>query len=104
MRLVRYADEPELRAIRFEVLSQQTFPEYMQHNIPGSKYWSRLYEDFPDFQLALVDGDELVAEFHSVPTAWDGTDADLPSGWDVLRPPGRRHPGSGRQHGHAAQR
>ena len=82
MRLVRYADEPELRAIRFEVLSQQTFPEYMQHNIPGSKYWSRLYEDFPDFQLALLDSDELVAEFHSVPTAWDGTDADLPSGWD----------------------
>src|SRR2546428_23596 len=30
----------------------------------------------------LLDSDELVAEFHSVPTAWDGTDADLPSGWD----------------------
>jgi GNAT superfamily N-acetyltransferase len=30
----------------------------------------------------LLDGGELVAELHSVPTAWDGTDADLPSGWD----------------------
>jgi GNAT superfamily N-acetyltransferase len=49
---------------------------------PGTSTWDRLYEDFPDFQLALVDGDELVAELHSVPTAWDGTHADLPSGWD----------------------
>ena len=39
MRLVRYADEPDLRAIRFEALSQQTFPEYMQNNVPGNKYW-----------------------------------------------------------------
>ena len=82
MKLVRYADEPELRAIRVAVLSHQTFPEYMHHNVPGNKYWGQLYEDFPDFQLGLLDGDELVAEFHSVPTAWDGTDADLPSGRD----------------------
>jgi GNAT superfamily N-acetyltransferase len=82
VRLVRYADEPELRAIRYETLSQATFPEYLQNNVPGNKYWGRLYEDFPDFQLALLDGDELVAELHSVPTPWDGTDDDLPSGWD----------------------
>jgi GNAT superfamily N-acetyltransferase len=82
VRLVRYADEPELLAIRFDVLSRQTFPEYIQNNVPGNKYWGRLYEDFPDFQLALLDGDELVAELHSVPTPWDGTDDDLPAGWD----------------------
>ena len=62
MRVVRYADEPSLRAIRYEVLSQQTFPEYLQNNVPGNKYWGRLYEDFPDFQLGLLDGDELGAE------------------------------------------
>ncbi len=82
MRLVRYADEPDLRAIRHEVLSQQTFPEYLQNNVPGNKYWGRLYEDFPDYQLALLDGDDLVAELHSVPTPWDGTNDDLPAGWD----------------------
>jgi hypothetical protein len=42
VRLVRYADEPDLRAIRFEALSQQTFPEYMQNNVPGNKYCGRL--------------------------------------------------------------
>ena len=82
MRIVRYADRPDLQEIRFATLSQVTFPEYMHNNEPGNKYWGRLYEDHPDFQLALLDGEELVAELHSVPTAWDGSDADRPAGWD----------------------
>jgi GNAT superfamily N-acetyltransferase len=59
-----------------------SFPTYMHHNEPGGRYWVRLYEEHPNFQLGLLDGDELVAELHSVPTPWDGTEADLPSGWD----------------------
>ena len=82
MNLVRYADRPDLRAIRYESLSRRTFPEYMHHNEPGGRYWSRLYDEHPDFQLALLDGHELIAELHSVPTPWDGSDEDLPSGWD----------------------
>ena len=82
MNVFRYADRPDLRAIRFETLTRTTFPEYMNHNVPGNRYWARLYEDFADFQLGLLDGDELVAEFHNIPTAWDGTEADLPAGWD----------------------
>jgi hypothetical protein len=81
MELVRYADRPDLRAIRYQTLSRVTFPEYMQNNEPGNRYWGRLYEDHPQFQLALLDGDELVAELHSVPTPWDGSDEDRPSGW-----------------------
>ena len=82
MELVRYADRPDLRGIRLETLSRQTFPEFMHHNEPGGRYWGRLYDEHPDFQLALLDGDDLVAELHSVPTAWNGSDDDLPSGWD----------------------
>jgi len=82
LKLVRYADRPDLRAVRFETLSKPTFPEYMNHNVPGGLYWARLYEDYPDFQLGLLDGDELVAELHSIPSAWNGTADDLPSGWD----------------------
>jgi GNAT superfamily N-acetyltransferase len=82
VKLVRYADRPDLRAIRFETLNRRTFPEYMTHNEPGGRYWGRLYDEHPDFQLALLDGDDLVAELHAVPTPWDGTAGDLPSGWD----------------------
>ena len=82
MKLVRYADRPDLLERRFDELSGTTFPVFMHHNEPGGKYWGRLYEDFPDFQVALLDDDELVAEAHAVPVAWDGTPTDLPAGWD----------------------
>lgn len=82
MKLVRYADRPDLLERRFAELSSVTFPTYMHHNEPGGRYWGRLYEDFPDFQVALVDGDELAAEAHAVPVAWDGSLDDLPAGWD----------------------
>jgi hypothetical protein len=82
MKLERFADRPDLLEIRFETLTAKTFPEYMNHNEPG-RNWSRLYTDFPDFQVALVDDDgELVAEAHAIPVTWDGTVGGLPSGWD----------------------
>jgi GNAT superfamily N-acetyltransferase len=82
VKLVRYADRPDLLARRFEELTRPTFPEYMNHNEPGRLYWGRLVTDFPDFQVALVNGDELLAEAHAIPLPWDGTLGDLPSGWD----------------------
>jgi GNAT superfamily N-acetyltransferase len=82
MKLVRYADRPDLLERRFEELVVPAFPAYMNENVPGNLYWDRLYTDAPDFQVALVDGDELLAEAHAVPLPWDGTLADLPSGWD----------------------
>lgn len=86
MNLVRYADRPDLRAIRWETLSRPTFPEYMHHSPYGNEYWGRLYDEHPDFQLALLDGEELVAELHAVPLPWDGSDQDLPYGWEEAFP------------------
>jgi hypothetical protein len=82
VKLVRYADRPDLRERRYEELSVVTFPKYMHHNAMGWRFWSRLYDEFPEFQVALVDGDELVAEAHALPIPWDGTAAGLPAGWD----------------------
>lgn len=81
MKVVRYADRPDLLDIRFDALTAKTFPEYMNHNEPG-RNWGRLYTDFPDFQVGLLDGEELVAEAHAIPVPWDGTVDGLPSGWD----------------------
>jgi GNAT superfamily N-acetyltransferase len=82
MELLRYADRPDLVERRYEELSLRTFPEYMHHNESGGLYWGRLYDELPEFQVVLLDGDLLVAEAHAVPMPWDGTLADLPSGWD----------------------
>ncbi len=81
MKLVRYADRPDLVAARG--LAAQVFPEFIQHNPMGPRYWSRLYVEFPAFQQALLDGEEVVAEAHALPIPWDETAAGLPSGWDA---------------------
>lgn len=80
MRVVRYADERGLLARRD--LAKQTFPEFMHHNEPGGRWWGSLYDRFPAFQLALLDGDDIVAEGHSLPVPWDGSVDGLPRGWD----------------------
>ena len=54
----------------------------MHESEVGNRYWGRLYADFPNFQVALVVGDELLAEAHAVPLPWDGSLEDLPSGWE----------------------
>ncbi len=77
MEVVRYADRPDVRARRDEF---DEFPEYMNHNAMGPKYWGRLYSDFPAFQLAVLDGDALLGEVHALSLPVDG-DA-LPRGWD----------------------
>jgi GNAT superfamily N-acetyltransferase len=78
MEIVRYADRPDIRERRRDELNE--FPEYMNHNAMGWKYWGRLYSDFPDFQLAALEGDELLGEVHALtlPVAGD----ELPQGWD----------------------
>ena len=72
MKIVRYADRPDLMARRFEELTKPTFPEYMNQNETADRYWGRLYTDFADFQVALVDGDDLLAEAHALPCRGTG--------------------------------
>jgi hypothetical protein len=47
-------------------------------------HWGRLREAFSDFQFVVADeaADEVVAEGHSIPCAWDGTIEGLPAGID----------------------
>jgi hypothetical protein len=82
MKVVRYVDRGDLMARRYEELSKPTFPEYMNQSEVAGRYWGRLYTDFAGFQVALVDGEELLAEAHAVSLPWDATLDDLPSGWE----------------------
>jgi len=83
-RVVRYSERPELWDA-ITGLSDEVWPEYNQHGATLNHYWDQLYEIFPDWQFVLCDpGDETVlAEGHTIPVAWDGTDAGLGPGIDA---------------------
>jgi GNAT superfamily N-acetyltransferase len=77
-----HAERPDLGdRVDFNV-----WPAYNTHGDVLNRYWSRLYEDFPQFQFVLYDKEQdvVLAEGHSIPFAWDGTADGLPAGIDGL--------------------
>jgi hypothetical protein len=60
------------------------WPEYNRHGDVVNRYWSQLYDVFPDYQFVLYDQEtELVlAEGHTMPVTWDGTTDGLGPGID----------------------
>ena len=83
--VVRYSEHPELWDALTD-LSDEVWPEYNQHGATLNHYWDQLYEIFPDWQFVLYDpGDGTVlAEGHTIPVVWDGTDTGL--GQALMRP------------------
>ena len=81
--IVTARERPDL-AERARELTADVWPEYNAHGVVPLRYWPGLYELFPEFQYVLYDEDtdEVVAEGHSLPLAWDRTVEGLPAGID----------------------
>jgi hypothetical protein len=83
--LIRYSERPELWA-ESESITREVWPEYNRHGDVMNVYWSRLFEEFPGYQFVLydTDADVVLAEGHTLPCRWDGTDEGLGDGIDAL--------------------
>lgn len=81
---VRYSERPELWD-DLGGLFDGVWPEYNTHGEELGYYWAQLYDVFPEWQFMLVDpvDETVLAEGHTVPVAWDGTDEDLGPGIDA---------------------
>jgi GNAT superfamily N-acetyltransferase len=60
------------------------WPEYNLHGDVLNEHWGGLDEQFRDFQFLLYDegSDALLAQGHSLPFGWDGSEEGLPAGID----------------------
>ena len=65
--------------------SDSVWPEYNLHGDALNRWWDHLSEDLPEFQFVLYDEthDVVVAEGHTGPFWWDGSDETLPAGIDA---------------------
>ncbi|MBI5836968.1 MAG: GNAT family N-acetyltransferase [Candidatus Eisenbacteria bacterium] len=80
--LVSLAERPDLREA-MNAHNRAAWPELMFHDPVANRLWGNLYEHFAGFQLLLLEpGGRPCAAANSAPLRWDGTDADLPAGWD----------------------
>ena len=84
MEIVTLAERPDLAVAMWEM--PNNWPAFMMEDPVAEVLFGRLTEAFADYQLlALDDVGEVVGKLHSIPFAWDGTDADLPDrGWDAV--------------------
>jgi GNAT superfamily N-acetyltransferase len=74
-------DLPDL-AERFYPQKQRIWAEFMLHDVYSNRLWHHLLEDFPEFQLYLLNEENApVAVGQSMPLYWDGTMKGLPVGW-----------------------
>jgi hypothetical protein len=83
LRTVRYSERPEFWDQPGD-LFRGMWPEYNVHGDVVATQWDPLFEDFPQYQFALLGPDgQVMARGHSIPVAWDGTDAGLGPGIDA---------------------
>jgi GNAT superfamily N-acetyltransferase len=96
--IVSARERPDLSERAAEA-TEDVWPEYNQHGDVLGEYWGELEEVFPDFQFVLFDEetDEILAQGHTIPLAWDGTVAGLPRGIDGLLEDGFRFARGGRR-------
>ena len=61
------------------------WPEFIFHDPISNKYTGRVEAYFPQYDVLLLDEDEVVTGGWGVPIQWDGTSASLPGGYDGAR-------------------
>jgi GNAT superfamily N-acetyltransferase len=45
------------------------WPSFLLNDQVARRYWDRIYVDFPEYQFAMVDGEEVLAEGNCIPVA-----------------------------------
>lgn len=75
-----FAQQPE-RVAQATFFNEIGWPAFMCKDNNEQRFWPLLETLFPDFQLMVCSGDEVVAVGHAIPLYWDGTIEGLPDGW-----------------------
>jgi len=80
--LVTLSERPELEA-QIPRLHGESWPPFIQADPVAMRYWGELFAVFAEYQYLLCDDtDRLIASGHAIPLEWDGSLANLTSGWD----------------------
>lgn len=76
---VNLAERPDLIETADQICGK-AWPEFMLHDTIVNKYWWRLYENFAQFQFALLEkkSEKILAVGNSVPARWSSPPEELP--------------------------
>jgi hypothetical protein len=85
VRIVSALARPDI-ADQADQATADAFPEYNTHGDIAAPRWSRLYQEYPAYQLVLWDPatGEILGEANTIPCRFDGTLQGLPRGIDEV--------------------
>ena len=63
-------------------LHSEPWPVFLSEDSSVKKYWQRLYQVYPEYQLLFRINSEYVGVANSAPIYWNGNINDLPAGFD----------------------
>jgi len=63
-------------------LHSEPWPVFLSEDSSVKKYWQRLYQVYPEYQLLFKIDSEYIGVANSAPIYWNGNIDDLPSGFD----------------------
>jgi hypothetical protein len=81
-RLVSLDERPDLIGPS-DHFNGAVWPAFMLESQVANGLFGRCFTDWPQFNFVLLNaGDGIVATNNAMPLVWDGTDEDLPAGWE----------------------
>jgi len=63
-------------------LHSEPWPVFLSEDSSVKKYWQRLYQVYPEYQLLFRINSEYIGVANSAPIYWNGSIGNLPSGFD----------------------
>lgn len=63
-------------------LHSEPWPVFLSEDSSVKKYWQRLYQVYPEYQLLFRINSEYIAVANSAPIYWNGNNDNLPAGFD----------------------
>ena len=83
--VLRHSERPDLWQDT-ATITREVWPEYNLHSEDPMGYWGRLIDVFSEYQFVVYDDEEreVLAEGHTLPCDWDGTDEGLGDGIDAV--------------------
>jgi GNAT superfamily N-acetyltransferase len=81
LEVVVSADRPDLGE-QLTTVFRPVWPEFIFHDPIDAEYLSQAEAFFPQYNLLVLDGQDIVTGGWGVPIRWNGTAGDLPDGYD----------------------
>jgi GNAT superfamily N-acetyltransferase len=79
--IITTSDRPDLEE-QSQAALLAVWPEFIFHDQVSSEFMGQAAEFFPQYDIRILDGEQVVAGGWGVALSWDGTPGTLPGGYD----------------------